>query len=64
MNDEKKRDVLDERVKRHDGRLNSLKKGNYLLQANVDGLKDEIIKQKELCTVLQADLDSVIADFG
>jgi hypothetical protein len=41
-----------------------LKKGNYLLQANVERLKDEINKQKEQSTILQADLDSVIADLG
>ena len=51
---------MEPRVKRHDGRLASLKKGNYLLEANVERLKDEIKDHKEKCEALQADLDSVI----
>ncbi|XP_058822421.1 titin isoform X2 [Topomyia yanbarensis] len=62
--DEKKKVNLEPRVKRHEGRLASLKKGNYLLQANVDRIKDEINKTREMCCTLQADLDSVIADLG
>lgn len=58
--DNKKKDNLDPRVKRHDGRLASLKKGNYMLEANVERLKDEIKECKEKCEALQADLDSVI----
>lgn len=55
-----KKQNLEPRVKRHDGRLSSLKKGNYLLEANVERLKDEIKDHKEKCAALQADLDSVI----
>lgn len=62
--DEKKKVNLEPRVKRHESRLASLKKGNYLLQANVDRIKDEINKTREMCCTLQADLDSVIADLG
>ncbi|KAL9698161.1 hypothetical protein quinque_001602 [Culex quinquefasciatus] len=62
--DEKKKVNLEPRVKRHEGRLASLKKGNYLLQANVDRIKDEINKIREMCCTLQSDLDSVIADLG
>ncbi|XP_055634638.1 titin isoform X2 [Toxorhynchites rutilus septentrionalis] len=62
--DEKKKANLEPRVKRHESRLASLKKGNYLLQANVDRMKDEINKTREMCCTLQSDLDSVIADLG
>ncbi|KAG5671323.1 hypothetical protein PVAND_001526 [Polypedilum vanderplanki] len=58
--DHKKKENLEPRVKRHDGRFSSLKKGNYLLEANVERLKDEIKDHKEKCSALQADLDSVI----
>lgn len=58
--DDKKKVNLEPRVKRHDGRLASLKKGNYMLEANVERLKDEIKDLKEKCEALQADLDSVI----
>jgi hypothetical protein len=58
--DDKKKENLEPRVKRHDGRLASLKKGNYLLEANVERLKDEIKEHKEKCEALQYDLDSVI----
>lgn len=58
--DNSKRDNLDVRVKRHNGRLASLKKGNYLLEANVERLQDEIKDHKEKCEALQADLNSVI----
>ncbi|XP_053679465.1 DNA ligase 1 [Anopheles nili] len=62
--DAKKKINLDPRVKRHEARLASLKKGNYLLQANVDRIKDEISKVREECCTLQTDLDNVIADLG
>lgn len=58
--DNEKKSNLEPRVKRHDGRLSSLKKGNYLLEANVERLKDEIKDIKEKCDSLQADLDSVM----
>lgn len=62
--DEKKKTNLEPRVKRHEARLASLKKGNYILQANVDRIKDEISKVREECCTLQTDLDNVIADLG
>jgi cobalamin biosynthesis protein CobT len=58
--DKIKKDNLEPRVKQHEGRLNSLKKGNYLLEANAERLKDELKELKEKCNALQADLDSVI----
>jgi chromosome segregation ATPase len=62
--DEVKKATLEPRVKHHENRLATLKKGNYLLQANVDRLKDEISKQKEMSLALQAELDSVISELG
>lgn len=58
--DNAKKGNLEPRVKRHDGRLASLKKGNYLVEANVERLKDEMKDIKEKCEALQADLNSVI----
>ncbi|XP_055691892.1 glutamic acid-rich protein isoform X2 [Lutzomyia longipalpis] len=62
--DEKKKTNLEPRVKRHEGILAALKKGNYLHQANVDRLKDEVIKQREASELLQRDLDSVLSELG
>lgn len=61
---EKKKENYDPRIKRHDGRLAALKKGNYLVQANVDRLQDEITKMREKQVTLQADLDSVLSELG
>lgn len=61
---DKKKENLEPRVKRHEGRLSALKKGNYLLQANVDRLQDEITKTKEASATLQLDLDSVLSELG
>lgn len=38
----------------------ALKKGNYLLQTNVDRLQDEINMMREKSKTLQTDLDSVL----
>lgn len=62
--DSRKKKNLEPRVKKHENRLSALKKGNLLLLANVERLKDEINKQKEMSNILQADLDSVINDLG
>lgn len=62
--DEKKKENYDPRIKRHDGRLAALKKGNYLVQANVDRLQDEINKMREKSVTLKADLDSVLSELG
>ncbi|XP_059609035.1 titin isoform X2 [Phlebotomus argentipes] len=62
--DEKKKVNLEPRVKRHEGILAALKKGNYLHQANVDRLKDEVIKQREASEIMQRDLDSVLSELG
>jgi len=52
------------RVKKHEGRLAALKKGNYLLKAQVDRVKDDLVKQREASLSLQEDLDSVLAELG
>lgn len=62
--DEKKKSNYEPRIKRHDGRVSALKKGNYLLQANVDRLQDEINKMREKSVTLQRDLDSVLSELG
>lgn len=51
-------------VKKHEGRLTALKKGNYLFKAQVDRLKDDLAKQREKSLTLQEDLDSVLAELG
>lgn len=50
--------------KKHEGRLAALRKGNYLLKAQVDRLKDDLAKQREASLTLQEDLDSVLAELG
>ncbi|XP_011645334.1 DNA ligase 1-like [Pogonomyrmex barbatus] len=61
---EKRKDILQKRVKKHEGRLAALKKGNYLLKAQVDRIKDSLVKQREDSISLQEDLDSVLAELG
>ncbi|CAG9791476.1 unnamed protein product [Diatraea saccharalis] len=58
----KKKENLSKRVKRHETRVNALKKGNTLLMANVDRLKDDVLKQREESVTLQKELDSLIDD--
>ncbi|XP_061382066.1 DNA ligase 1 isoform X2 [Danaus plexippus] len=58
----KKKDNLAKRLKRHETRVNALKKGNTLLMANVDRLKDDVLKQREQSCTLQKELDSLIDD--
>lgn len=60
----KKKDNLSKRVKRHETRVHALKKGNALLMANVDRLKDDVNKQREESLTLQKELDSLIEDFA
>lgn len=57
-----KKENLQKRVKRHETRVNALKKGNALLMANVDRLKDDVLKQREESVTLQKELDSLIDD--
>ncbi|KAM3963931.1 uncharacterized protein ACR2FA_001965 [Aphomia sociella] len=57
-----KKDNLTKRVKRHETRVNALRKGNALLMANVDRLKDDVLKQREESVTLQKELDSLIDD--
>lgn len=61
---EKQRNNLQKVAKKHDNRLAALKKGNYLLKAQVDRLKDDLAKQREQSLSLQEDLDSVLAELG
>lgn len=61
---EKKKENLTKRTKRHESRLNALKKGNYMLKTNVERLEDDLNKQKEATQGLQEDLDSVLAELG
>ncbi|KAL4711880.1 hypothetical protein ACJJTC_006049 [Scirpophaga incertulas] len=58
----KKKENLTKRVKRHETRVHALKKGNALLVANVDRLKDDVLKQREESVTLQKELDSLIED--
>ncbi|XP_060818330.1 glutamic acid-rich protein-like isoform X2 [Bombus pascuorum] len=61
---EGQRNTLQKQVKKHEGRLAALRKGNYLLKAQVDRLKDDLVKQREDSLSLQEDLDSVLAELG
>lgn len=61
---EKKKENYEPRVKRHEGRLAALKKGNLLRQANLDRLVDEINRIRDEQVTLQRDLDSVLSELG
>ncbi|XP_011257848.1 DNA ligase 1 isoform X2 [Camponotus floridanus] len=61
---DKRKNILQKYVKKHEGRLAALKKGNYLLKAQVDRIKDNLVKQREDSISLQEDLDSVLAELG
>ncbi|KAI8442194.1 hypothetical protein MSG28_005787 [Choristoneura fumiferana] len=58
----KKKENLMTRVKRHETRVNALKKGNALLMANVDRMQDDVLKQREESVQLKKELDSLIDD--
>ncbi|XP_011880243.1 PREDICTED: DNA ligase 1 [Vollenhovia emeryi] len=61
---EKRKNNLEKHVRKHEGRLAALKKGNYLLKVQVDRIKDTLVKQREDSIRLQEDLDSVLAELG
>lgn len=61
---ENKKQNLTTRSKSHENRLSSLKKGNYLLKANIDRVQDDINRQREMSLSLQEDLNSVLAELG
>jgi hypothetical protein len=61
---EKRKQNLSERAKRHENCLGALRKGNYLLKANIDRIKDDLFKQKEMSLQLQEDLNAVLAELG
>lgn len=61
--EQRKKNYMD-RAKKHENILAVLRKGNYLLKANVDKLKDDLFKQKEMALTLQEDLNSVLAELG
>ncbi|XP_047511412.1 DNA ligase 1 [Pieris napi] len=58
----KKKENLNKRLKRHETRIIALKKGNTLLMANVDRMKDDVLRQKEMSLSLKKELDSLIED--
>lgn len=62
--DETKKFNYEPRIKRHEGRLAAIKKGNLLRQANLDRLVDEINKMRDESVTLQHDLDSVLSELG
>lgn len=61
---DKKKENLSHRTKRHENILNALKKGNFMLKTNVERLQDDLNKQKEMTASLQDDLDSVLSELG
>ncbi|CAG9857530.1 unnamed protein product [Phyllotreta striolata] len=61
---ERKKKNLTGRTKKHENRLNALKKGNFLLKTNAERLQDDLNKQKETTVMLQEDLDSVLSELG
>lgn len=61
---EKKKANYEPRIKKHEGRLVALKKGNMLRQTNLERLIDEINKIREEQVELQHDLDSVLSELG
>ncbi|KAG8229826.1 hypothetical protein J437_LFUL008794 [Ladona fulva] len=61
---EKKTFRFEQMIKKHENSLGALKKGNYVLKTNIDRLKDELEKQKEMYVNLQEDLNSVLAELG
>ncbi|XP_075218344.1 uncharacterized protein LOC142323073 isoform X2 [Lycorma delicatula] len=61
---EEKKRFLNAKAKRYENRLSSLKKGNYLMKANIDRLQDDLNRQKEMSLTLQEDLNSVLAELG
>lgn len=62
--EDKKKENYEPRIKRHEGRLAALKKGNLLRQANLDRIIDEINKIRDEQVELQHDLDSVLSELG
>lgn len=61
---DKKKANFEPRIKRHEGRLAALKKGNLLRQTNLDRLIDEINRLRDESVTLQHDLDSVLSELG
>lgn len=56
------RDYMSAKSKKLEVTVSALKKGNYLISANVDRLKDDVSKQREESSNLQEDLNSVLAE--
>uniref|UniRef100_A0A1B6CSA5 WH2 domain-containing protein n=1 Tax=Clastoptera arizonana TaxID=38151 RepID=A0A1B6CSA5_9HEMI len=61
---EEKKEYLTGQAKSYENRLASMKKGNYLLKANIDRAQDDINRQREMSLSLQEDLNSVLAELG
>jgi len=52
--------LFTKRVKRHENILNALKKGNYLLKANIDRLMDDLEEVKIRYKELEHELNTVL----
>lgn len=61
---ERKKENLIGRTRRHENRLNALKKTNFMLKTSAETLQDNHNLQKEKTQQLQQDLDSVLAELG
>lgn len=61
---ERKKENLIGRTRRHENRLNALKKTNFMLKTSAETLQDNHNLQKEKTQQLQEDLDSVLAELG
>lgn len=59
-----KRNNFNERTRHYENRLAALKKGNFLLKANIDRIQDDVNRQREMSLGLQEDLNSVLAELG
>ena len=54
--------LFGKRIKRRENVLNALRKGNYLLRANIDRLKDDLEEARIACHDLEHELSSVLDD--
>ena len=54
--------LFGKRIKRRENVLNALRKGNYLLRANIDRLKDDLEEARIAYHDLEHELSSVLDD--
>lgn len=57
-------EALVKKNKVHENRLNLIKKGNYLLKATVDKLKESLEKQQGKTLDVQQELNTIVAELG